>query len=150
MAEARCWITKAVEFDYGHRVPGHDGHCRHLHGHRGKVEMVVEGPIASSGMVVDFGWMKQALMTVAHARFDHCLILDRADPLVGAVQQAGRELLPDEGGFRVTLLDGPPTAENLALDVWTNLGPFLPAGCSLAEVRLWETPSSCAIYRGAT
>lgn len=143
-----CRITKSVDADYGHRVPGHDGHCRHPHGHRGTFEMVVEGPVAETGMVVDFGWMKKALMAVAHDRYDHRMVLDRSDPLVAALRAAGDEVLPHEGGFRLTLLDGPPTAENLARDVFDGLAAFLPEGCRLVEVRVWETPTSCAIYRG--
>jgi 6-pyruvoyltetrahydropterin/6-carboxytetrahydropterin synthase len=27
-------ITRRLEFDAGHRIPHHDGQCRHLHGHR--------------------------------------------------------------------------------------------------------------------
>jgi 6-pyruvoyltetrahydropterin/6-carboxytetrahydropterin synthase len=142
-----CRITKSVGVDYGHRVPGHDGQCRHPHGHRGTFEMVVEGPVPESGMIVDFGWMKRALMTAAHDRFDHRMVLHRADPFADLLIEAGRLVLPDEG-FRVALLDRPPTAENLAAEVFRSLAPFIPEGCRLVEVRVWETPTSCAIYQG--
>ena len=52
-------ITKKLEFDYGHRVLGHEGKCRHLHGHRGVAEVTVYAPsLDNLGRVVDFGAIK--------------------------------------------------------------------------------------------
>jgi len=38
-----------------------------------------------------------------------------------------------------------PTAENIATWMWHRLEGKLPG---LAEVRLWEIPTSCVVYRG--
>ena len=39
----------------------------------------------------------------------------------------------------------PSTAEQITIWIWNELAPLLP----LAQITLWETPSSFAIYRGA-
>ena len=38
-------ITRRLEFDAGHRIPHHDGQCRHLHGHRYAIELTVSGDV---------------------------------------------------------------------------------------------------------
>ena len=47
-------ITRRLEFDSGHRIPNHDGQCRHLHGHRYAIEVTLTGEIADHpGKVAD-------------------------------------------------------------------------------------------------
>ena len=54
-------ITRRLEFDAGHRIPHHDGHCKHVHGHRYVIEVTLMGNVLShqghgdDGMVLDFG-----------------------------------------------------------------------------------------------
>ena len=40
-------ITRRLEFDSGHRIPNHDGQCRHLHGHRYAIEVTLTGDVAN-------------------------------------------------------------------------------------------------------
>ena len=78
-----CTSARQIEIEAGTRVPHHNSQCRNLHGHRWKIVGHVESPelVApdtkrpDSGMVVDFGVIKQALMEQIHNRFDHRLIL---------------------------------------------------------------------------
>jgi 6-pyruvoyltetrahydropterin/6-carboxytetrahydropterin synthase len=41
-------ITRKLEFDAGHRIPHHDGHCRHIHGHRYVIEVTLMGSCVES------------------------------------------------------------------------------------------------------
>ena len=38
--------TRRIEFDAAHRVMGHEGKCKHLHGHRYALEARVATPAA--------------------------------------------------------------------------------------------------------
>lgn len=53
-------IMRKFEFDYAHRVLGHESKCKHLHGHRGVAEVIVSSPgLDSLGRIIDFGIVKQ-------------------------------------------------------------------------------------------
>lgn len=75
-------ITRRIEFDYGHRVLGHEGKCRNLHGHRGVAEITVEAAeLDSLGRVVDFGVIKKVVGGWIDENWDHNMLLHAADPL---------------------------------------------------------------------
>ena len=44
-------ITREIHFCYGHRLLNYDGKCRHLHGHNGKAQIVLE--VRSGGLGID-------------------------------------------------------------------------------------------------
>jgi 6-pyruvoyltetrahydropterin/6-carboxytetrahydropterin synthase len=105
-----------------HRLPHHDGKCRELHGHTYVVRVYVTGPVqavadghSESGMVVDFGVVKQFLKQV-EVRMDH---------------QFGNETIDDY-----------PTAERLALRIMgmaqEQLAPQLPPDVRVSKVRVYE------------
>lgn len=104
----RARVTRWVDLDAGHRVARHESKCRHLHGHRYRITVEVEGPVKEDdspehGMVIDFGRVKQALMTV-HDLWDHRFLIGKDDPLLDSlVDLPGVVVLPIQ-----------PTAENLA------------------------------------
>ena len=64
------------------------------------------------------------------------MILHRADPLVSTLQEHGDPLY---------LLDENPTAEAIARLIYEEAAR---QGFPVVEVRLWETPTSWAAYRG--
>src|SRR5262245_44762652 len=76
-------VTKCAEIDYGHRVPRHESKCRNVHGHRGKIEVTIEGQLVNSGssedMVMDFGHIKVLLQREIVAKLDHCMIISAKD-----------------------------------------------------------------------
>lgn len=134
-------IVRTVEFDAGHRVATHDGKCRNPHGHRYRVELAVYGPVPDSGMVVDFGVLAEVLERDVHDVLDHGFIVDRADTdLLDAL--AGH-------GWKVVIIDGPPTAENLAEWVWYAVSQTMGEwGLAMESVTLYETPKSWATFDG--
>jgi 6-pyruvoyltetrahydropterin/6-carboxytetrahydropterin synthase len=157
-------VSRRIEIDAAHRVPGHTGKCRNLHGHRYVVEAVCAGELGSegheSGMVIDFAFLKEEMVAVIDARSDHAIMLWSDDPLIAAltgVTAAVTDCDRDSVG-RIPSRFGPivalpftPTAENLARYWFEELQKRVASRSNgravLAEVRVWETPNSCATYR---
>ncbi len=129
-------ITRLLPFDYGHRVLGHGGKCRFLHGHRGTAEITVSAPALDSlGMVIDFGLVKEKLGRWIDDNWDHNVILSPLDPLLPLLQG------PDNGREPYVLPEGNPTAENLAFHLFRKANELLPPPLQVVHVRVWETPS---------
>jgi 6-pyruvoyltetrahydropterin/6-carboxytetrahydropterin synthase len=130
-------VTRAIEFCYGHRLLDYEGKCRHLHGHNGLLEVDVDADdLDELGMVVDFGDVRDLVKGWVDLNIDHRMVLWRRDPLAAVLIEMGEP---------VYVLDENPTAENLARHIFLRVSE---RGLRLSEVRLWETPSSCATYRG--
>ena len=69
-------ITRSIGVDYGHRVMTHGSKCKSIHGHRGTIEVTCGGPsLHQSGeqsqMIIDFGFLKEAMMGVIDKSIDH-------------------------------------------------------------------------------
>ena len=129
-------VTKRVEFCYGHRLLQYEGKCRHLHGHNGVVEVDLQADMLDArGMVADFTDVKHALKTWIDETLDHRMLLRKDDPLASMLEQQG------EPSF---LMDENPTAENIAKLIYRHART---QGLTVLEVRVWETPTSCATYR---
>jgi 6-pyruvoyltetrahydropterin/6-carboxytetrahydropterin synthase len=110
-----------VEFYFAaaHRLPRYQGPCFRMHGHNYKFFIALEGDVdPATGMIADFGVIKQVVTDTVLARADHQTLNDFLDN---------------------------PTAENIARWIWETLAPRLPG---LVEVRLFEIPDSCVTYRG--
>jgi len=143
-------ITRRLEFDAGHRIPGHQSQCRHLHGHRYALEITLAGDVidaperSDNGMVMDFTAVKALAMRHVVEHWDHAFLVWRADAEV-ATFLAG---LP---GHKTVLLDCVPTAENLARQAFVILDPVYRDAYGnhlrLENIRLFETPTCWADCR---
>ncbi len=113
-------VVRRFEFQASHLLPRHPGKCRNLHGHTYFLEVWCEGAVdPDSGLVVDFGTVKEVVGERVLALLDHSHLNDRLEN---------------------------PTAEHLAEWIWQRLeGSPLP----LAEIRLYETPSCFVVRRRA-
>ena len=112
-------VRRRFEFEAAHRLPNHSGKCKELHGHSYKLFVKVERAVdEASGMVIDFSDLKTIVAAAVVARLDHVYVND--------------------------LIDN-PTAERMALWVWTELKPRLSG---LLEIELQETSNCSVIYRG--
>jgi 6-pyruvoyltetrahydropterin/6-carboxytetrahydropterin synthase len=130
-------VTKHIDFCYGHRLLNYDGKCRHLHGHNGRVEIQIEADkLDARGMVYDFSDIKAAVKNWIDETLDHRMLLCKDDPMLLLLRQRG------EACF---VMDENPTAENIAKLIFDHARS---KGLPVREVRLWETPSSSASYRG--
>ena len=110
-----------VEFYFAaaHRLPRYQGPCFRMHGHNYKFFIGLEGEVdPATGMIADFGVIKQVVGEQVLARADHQTLNDFLDN---------------------------PTAENIARWIWEALAPHLDG---LVEVRLFEIPDCCVTYRG--
>jgi 6-pyruvoyltetrahydropterin/6-carboxytetrahydropterin synthase len=133
-------VSRTFEFDAAHRVLGHAGPCAHLHGHRYRLQVVVEAPdLNALGMLIDFGEIKRIVKEQLVSKWDHAALFRYDDPLVPAVRQAQ----PDASERVITLPDN-PTAEVMAKTAFQEIAKALPEGLTLSEVTLWETPDSSA------
>lgn len=96
-------LRQLITFDAAHRLLGYNGNCQNLHGHTWSVDIEIESnrPLDSCGMFVDYRVIKQYFKDY----YDHRTILNMDDPLVDVLKTMG---------MLVTVMNGNPTAENLA------------------------------------
>lgn len=106
-------VTRTFAFEAAHQLPWHPGRCRDLHGHSYRLEVTVEGPVGSNGIVIDFSEVKGIVDREVIDRYDHRYLND--------------------------LMDN-PTAELIATEAWKRLEA---AGLSVVRLRLWETADCC-------
>ena len=59
----------SLNFDYAHFLP-HISKCSTIHGHSSRVEIEVEGVKDSTGIIVDFGYLK-SVVREAISKLDH-------------------------------------------------------------------------------
>lgn len=134
-------ITRKLEFDYGHRVLGHEGKCRFLHGHRGVAEITVRAPqLDSVGRVIDFGVVKQLVGKWIDDNWDHNLLLNGDDPQLEYLRTT------EDRSPYVMAIEGNPTAENMARHLYSVAVTLLPPNMQVVNVRIWETPACYADF----
>lgn len=135
----RALVVRRGHFNAAHRLhnPARSdewnrnafGPCNNInfHGHNYEVEMCVEGEIdPDTGYVLDVAILKALFDEYVHKPLDH------------------RNLNLDVPWFADRLA----SAENIAVFIWEQLAPRIPAG-RLVRVRLWETPRNYVEYEGA-
>lgn len=155
----RISVTKEVLFDCAHMLAGHKGLCKNVHGHTYKVHVTVSAPQlipsgSSEGMVIDFKDLKSILNEVIVDKFDHAFVTwdDTPYPEEKAIAEA---IIAQ--GCKVVLTCYRPSAENMSYyffqgiaEMLENLGKSLygESPYRLESVRVWETPTSFAEYKG--
>jgi 6-pyruvoyltetrahydropterin/6-carboxytetrahydropterin synthase len=147
-------IAKEVEFDAGHRVPGHASKCKNPHGHRYRVRVTCQGFIVTEkgapdeGMLVDFGDLKALMTHRIHDPLDHGFIVHADDLHMRQAFLVAGQL------WKVIVFPTVPTAENIARWVWDQLEEPISErfrdGLVLHRVEVWETPTSVATVERGT
>jgi 6-pyruvoyltetrahydropterin/6-carboxytetrahydropterin synthase len=140
-------ITRRLEFDSGHRIPNHDGQCRHLHGHRYAIEVTLTGEVANhpgkadDGMVLDFGDIKRLTNQYVVDLWDHAFLVAKEDEGLVAFLAS----LPNH---KTVVMEHVPTVENLANAAFAILQPVFNKAfggrLELSALRLYETPNCWA------
>ena len=117
-------VCKDFTFAAAHRIEGHAGECRNLHGHNYRVRVCVGAETLDEiGMVLDFAELKAAVRDVV-GRFDHRVI---------------NEVPPFD--------DRSTTAEELAAFVFREVRDRLSdPRLFVRRVEVWENDTSCAIF----
>lgn len=149
-------ITKTFEFHAAHRVLGHQGKCRFLHGHSYKVEVTITSTqLNKLGMVLDFSEVKKIIGDWIDQNWDHNIILHVKDPLLLTKGHfspelggcLGKAIFGDREPF--ILQSGNPTAELMAMELYQQTNPFLVQNyydTTITKIVLWETSTSCATF----
>ena len=135
---AKVYITRKMQFNAAHRLHNAKksdewntttfGKCNspNWHGHNYTLEITVAGePNPDTGYVVDLGDLKKVVEDRVISKLDHSNLNLDVDFLEGVL----------------------PSSENLAIQIWKQIEPHLPAG-TLHSVRLRETDNNSAEYRG--
>lgn len=136
-------IERYHDISAGHRVLGHEGKCRNLHGHNYRIHFTVVpswdvSELDNVGRVIDFSVVKSTLCQWLEDNWDHKMILWQHDPMV--------DVLKNASGIVVVPFN--PTAENMAYFLVSTIGPQVLAGTGvmLHAVRVEETRKCSATY----
>ena len=135
-------VTKQFSFEMAHALDGHDGQCRHIHGHSYYLSVTVSGsPIQDSsspknGMVVDFADLKAIVKRTILDHLDHSLVLFKKSEFIGQVKSWT--------GHKVVLTPYNPTCENLVIDFAKRIRKELPQDTKLHRLLLRETQTGYA------
>ena len=142
-------IGKVIQWDMGHRVLNHRSVCKGLHGHRYKAEICVEGDLvekkdaSEEGMVIDFADIKKIAQKFIQEELDHAFMVWEKDIEL-------LEFFKNSKGHKPVIVPFTPTAENVAAYIFNKLKDkftdVFKTGLHLQSVKLWETPSSYALY----
>lgn len=132
-------ITRRLEIDAGHRLLKHEGKCRNYHGHRYVFLVTCEAvELDTVGRVVDFSVVKEKVGGWLDDVFDHGMIVEEGDPMIEAFHATGTKF---------SILDCPPTAENLSRIVFTRASELLNGdGLRVVQIECFETPNCSAVY----
>ena len=129
--------TQIIGFDSAHRIIGHEGKCRMLHGHRYTLEATFESSqLNDLGMVIDFSIIKQKLNNWLNSNWDHNTILNVKDQELG-------NLISNITGQKIFYLNENPTAENMANFLLLEVCPkiFNDESIRCSKIKLYETPN---------
>ena len=142
-------IVKIIQWDMGHRVLNHRSICKGLHGHRYKAEICVSGVLikesgsSDEGMVLDFADIKKTAQQFIQKELDHAfMVWDKDEELL--------DFFKNSIGHKPVIVPFTPTAENIAAYIFNiledNFSDVYKTGLHLQSIKLWETPSSYALY----
>ena len=75
-------LTKRFTFEMAHALPSYSGKCHNIHGHSYKLFVTVEGEPSlaegsPTGMVIDFGQIKEMVQQHIVDHFAHALVLPK-------------------------------------------------------------------------
>lgn len=119
-------VSVVLNFSAAHNLRGYRGKCEALHGHNWKVEAVLKNEkLNETGMCEDFHVIKKKLKE----------ILDLLD----------HKYLNSLSYFKRIN----PTSENIARFIYQKMSEKMRRtnGIAVSSIKVWETPSSCAVYR---
>ena len=140
-----------IDFCYIHFLGFHEGKCKSLHAHSGRVSVEVTGPSDKRGMVVDFGIVKRALKDSVNEWLDHKLIVSEKYTRVEGdtveiryTTSTGDHLLKLPKS-EVTILNDEPLAENLADLIAKDVLERLPDRVTSVKVTMTEGLDNFAV-----
>lgn len=146
-------ITRYHDISCGHRVVGHEGKCRHLHGHNYRIHFTCEAEgLDDIGRVIDFSVVKEKLCMWLEEYWDHKFLAWEQDFALQDIyfNIAGRVEFTSAQTFQQSIIFVPfnPTAENMAQHLVDVIGPLQlkGTGVTLTSVKIEETAKCHATY----
>ncbi|MFD1771845.1 6-pyruvoyl trahydropterin synthase family protein [Sphingobacterium suaedae] len=134
-------VERYHDISCGHRVVGHEGKCRFLHGHNYRIHFtVVADRLDSIGRVVDFSVIKSTLCQWLEDHFDHKFLIWEKDELLPQLNEIA--------GNSLVIVPFNPTAEHIARYLVEDIGPAALEGhpVKLVACRVEETAKCSATY----
>ena len=119
-------VTVEETFAAGHALRHYRGKCENVHGHNYRIEVKVQGEqLDSIGLLVDFVELKRVMK--------------------GVIDYLDHQFINDLAPFDKIN----PSAENIAKYFHDRMSEGLETGnpVTIAEVKVWETDTSSAVYR---
>jgi dihydroneopterin triphosphate aldolase (PTPS-III) / 6-pyruvoyltetrahydropterin synthase len=157
-AEFSIWVAKEnLKFSAAHFI-AYPGFREPLHGHNYQIGVRVEGHLATTGYVLDFGLVKRLTKEIADRLDEHTIIPLNSDCL--RIVRDQRQIIvhydKDYFAFPATDVALLPivhsSAEELARFIWNELCAALGAARALdaivsLEISVAEGPGQAAIFR---
>lgn len=143
--DRRVQVTKRFTLEMAHALTGHDGPCKHIHGHSYVLDVTLSGdPLdlpgdPKNGMVMDFTDLKAIVKRRVVDHYDHALVLHESE------RSAINDTHPLFARTRFTPWQ--PTCENLLLDMVARIRSELPLNAEISHARLQETATSWAEWK---
>lgn len=134
-------VVRYHDISCGHRVVGHEGKCRFLHGHNYRVHFHCESEqLDDVGRVIDFSVMKSELCQWLEDKWDHKMLIWHKDPDLDTLEKHFPE--------SIVVVEFNPTAENMAkfLVDYLGQGYLKSLGILLTKVVIEETRKCSASY----
>ena len=119
------YLTSEFTFDAAHRLRYYEGKCSQTHGHTYRLQVTVCGiRDLVTGLLMDFGALKD--------------LVDR-----NVIDKVDHKDLTEVFKWNTTV-------EHLCVWAWGEIKPLLPDNVDLHEIKIWETPTCHAAYRGSS
>lgn len=126
----RVLVSKEFTFDLAHHLHCYEGKCKNLHGHTYKVIFGISGFVDETGLMIDFGDIKEIWKKEIEIHLDHRYLNETLPPMN-------------------------TTAENMVVWIFEKMAEAVAVretlsreqGARVEFVRLYETPTSYAEAR---
>lgn len=131
-------VSRITHACMAHRILGHAGRCKQLHGHNYRFTLTLRSPhLDTLEMLMDFGDIKQFWDKWIDENWDHHTILNSRDPLLKYFERAQKNshALTEALGEAILSYDWNPTAEKMAKFLAENV-----------REHLWRTSKLPTIY----
>jgi 6-pyruvoyltetrahydropterin/6-carboxytetrahydropterin synthase len=144
-------VSRYHDISCGHRVVGHEGKCRHLHGHNYRIHFHCRAKdLDDLGRVIDFGVIKSRLCMWLEETWDHKFVAWDNDQHIKAIlcQLDPVTPLTEDFGNSMVFVPFNPTAENMAKYLVEVIGPKQLKGTpvELFRVDIEETRKCSASF----
>lgn len=150
---AKMQAVRYHDISCGHRVVGHEGKCRHLHGHNYRIHFYCEADTLDDvGRVIDFSVIKEKLCMWVENNWDHKFLAWNNDSLMSGIHYSVNndddQTQADRQHFNESIVwvTFNPTAENIANYLLETVGPheLRGTGVTLVKVVVEET-AKCSV-----